>query len=242
MRVPSADSGAATRCRLSGGGWRANSNAPVPTAVRPHVRPWSEAVVVGAKGVRRRLVLATGGRFAARESALVGQSVGHRSASEQATYGWPVDWPCMVRCSRRSVALVSGPSGSPEIWRSNRRHPGRVMSAMAAHGVAARAAVGGLESNGLVSVGRTGVQNRPKNRPSVVQGFPGTLEGTVDHGHHPPKAARSPIATRRSRRDHSTVTIHRFLVTFGSRARILGPKSGVQGCRDLSAAPAGRWW
>jgi hypothetical protein len=40
-----------------------------------------------------------------------------------------------------------------------------------------------------------------------------------------------PITTRRSRRYHSTVTIHRFLVTYGSQARILWPKSGVQGCR-----------
>lgn len=74
---------------------------------------------------------------------------------------------------------------------------------------------GSAVGNSLVSVGGAGVQNRAKNRPSVVQGFPGTLEGTVDHGHHSPRAATPPITTRRSRRYHSTVTIHRFLITFG---------------------------
>lgn len=90
---------------------------------------------------------------------------------------------------------------------------------MAAHGGAdARCGScgdGWAVGNGPITIGWAGVLNRPENRCSVVQGFPGTLEGTVDHGHHPPKAARSPIAMRRSRRYHSTVTIHRFLVTFG---------------------------
>jgi hypothetical protein len=78
-----------------------------------------------------------------------------------------------------------------------------------------------------------GVQTRPKDRPSVVHGFPGTMEGTADHG------GRCSL-----RIDTSNDVTHTGALSFrlDNRTRFWARNPELRGARDLLAPPGeGRW-